>query len=152
VLKLFQIMPATFAVFGQKDYQQSLVVSAMVRDLEVPISLDIVETVREPDGLAMSSRNRYLDGDQRVRSLRLHQALTAAKELFQGGERQCIRLEAAMLDALRFGQPDGVDRVDYAVVVDADSLQPITEIKDRAVALVAARVGKTRLIDNVVLR
>ncbi|MGV3486502.1 MAG: pantoate--beta-alanine ligase [Planctomycetaceae bacterium] len=152
VLKLFQIIPATFAVFGQKDYQQSLVVSAMVRDLEVPISLDIVETVREPDGLAMSSRNRYLDANQRSRSLRLSQALTAAKELFRGGERQCIRLEAAMLDALRFGQPDGVDKVDYAVVVEADSLQPITEIEDRAVALVAARIGKTRLIDNVVLR
>lgn len=151
VLKLFQIIPASVAVFGQKDYQQSLVVAAMVRDLEIPISLDIVQTVREPDGMAMSSRNRYLDPGQRTRALRLSQALAAAQHQFQCGQRECVHLQAAMLDVLAAGQPDGVEGVDYAVVVDPQSLEPLTRIEGRAIALVAARIGPTRLIDNQIL-
>jgi pantoate--beta-alanine ligase len=151
VLKLFQIIPAAVAVFGQKDYQQSLVVAAMVKDLDVAISLDVAQTVRETDGLAMSSRNRYLTTDQRRRALCLWQSLSRARELFNQGQRERCQLEAAMIEALKAGRPNGVDRVEYAVVVDPQTLLPMNTIDARAVALVAAKVGTTRLIDNLIL-
>ncbi len=151
VLKLFQIIPAAVAVFGQKDYQQSLVIAAMVKDLNLPIEIEIVETVRESDGLAMSSRNRYLSIEQRTAALRLSQSLTAAKSLFSQGVRQRARLEAAMIEALKVGQPNGVDQLDYAVVVHPQTLHPLTTLEDQAIALIAARVGSTRLIDNLAL-
>jgi len=155
VLKLFQTIPATVAVFGQKDFQQALVVQAMVRDLDIPIHIDVAPTIREPDGLAMSSRNRYLSTEQRARSLCLSRALDACSQLAQENERSLASLESAMLDQLRPGQPDGADHVDYAVVVDRRTLHPVQQsISWQAsdlVALIAARLGSTRLIDNRLL-
>ena len=151
VMKLFQIIPASVAVFGQKDYQQSLVVAAMVQDLNVPILLVVAETVREPDGLAMSSRNRYLSVDERARAICLSRALNAARASFDSGERNVAMIESAMMRELRVGKSDGVDQVDYAVVRDHETLEPLETIRDSAVALVAARIGATRLIDNVIL-
>ncbi|MDA8744506.1 pantoate--beta-alanine ligase [Rubripirellula amarantea] len=143
VLKLFHAVPADVAVFGRKDYQQFKVIEAMVRDLNVAIELVAGETVRESDGLAMSSRNRYLSSDDRVRALSLSRALSIAHEAYRQGERSTAALEALMSEELR-----GVDSVDYASVVDADTLQRYDIVPPKAVALIAARVGGARLIDN----
>ena len=151
VLKLFQIIPASIAVFGQKDYQQSLVVAAMINDLNVPLTIVVAATVREPDGLAMSSRNRYLSNDERARALCISRALNKAQGLFDLGERNVATIEASMLHELRVGKSDGVESVDYAVITDHETLQPLESITDSAVALVAARIGTTRLIDNMII-
>lgn len=148
VLKLFQLLPAHVAYFGRKDYQQVAVIAAMVRDLGVPIRIEACETVREPDGLAMSSRNRYLSNTERQRSLALHRALSAIQNQLDAGQRNTESLTAIMRKELESGP---VDSIDYAVIVDCDSLEPISTIHDRAVALIAARLGNTRLIDNRIL-
>lgn len=152
VLKLFQILPATHAFFGQKDFQQLRVIEAMVRDLNVDIEIVGCPIVREPDGLALSSRNRYLDTDQRRRALRLSMALQKTGEAFAAGERDTASLEQKLHDLLTTGgRSEGVDSVDYARVVDSQTLEPIDSVRSQAVALVAARVGSTRLIDNLIL-
>lgn len=156
VLKLFNILPAHVAVFGQKDYQQARVIADMAADLDVPIALEIVPTVRQPDGLALSSRNRYLSADERGRALGLAAALQHAAQQHAQGQRDAAQLEAGMQAILRDA---GVDRIDYAAVVDPVTLQPFTQpISDAgpatepvAVALIAAHVGRTRLIDNRLL-
>ncbi|MGB7343940.1 MAG: pantoate--beta-alanine ligase [Pirellulaceae bacterium] len=152
VLKLFQIIPATHAFFGRKDYQQFKVIEAMVRDFNVGIKLVAGETIREPDGLALSSRNRYLSDSDRQRALLLSAALCTAQKLVQMGERDADVLQAAMQRCLsgENGQ-GGVDRIDYAVVVNSQTLLPINKITSDAVALIAAMVGQTRLIDNQTL-
>ncbi len=148
VLKLFQIVPAHVAIFGQKDFQQACVIQAMVRDLDLAITLDIMPTVREAGGLAMSSRNRYLTETERGRALSINQSLTAAANLYSSGQRQVRALEAVMHEKLAIGSPGGVDSIDYACVVNAETLLPIETVDDSAAALIAARVGNTRLIDN----
>jgi pantoate--beta-alanine ligase len=151
VLKLFNIVPASVAVFGQKDYQQCLVIGAMTRDLALPIELEIAPTIRESDGLAMSSRNRYLSSEQRLVALCLSKALRAAQISFAMGERNAKALESVMHQELRPGQPGGVDRLDYAVVANRDNLEQTEQVDEYSVALIAARVGNTRLIDNMLL-
>lgn len=152
VLKLFNILPATHAFFGQKDYQQLRVIQDMVRDLDVEIEVVACPIIRDPDGMAMSSRNRYLSEAERSRGLRLSQALAAAQDLFQGGERSVKTLENVLHESLLADGPEnGVDSIDYATVVDATTLAPIERIDNDAVALIAARVGQTRLIDNRLL-
>lgn len=146
VMKLFQIIPADAAFFGQKDFQQLRVIEHMVRDLNVPIEIVSCEIVREQDGLAMSSRNRYLDAQQRSTALSLSAALNQAALLVRDGETCVETLQAAMQTQL-----SACDCVDYAVVVDADTLHPIPNLTRRAVALIAAHVGNTRLIDNRIL-
>ncbi|GIW97644.1 MAG: pantothenate synthetase [Pirellulaceae bacterium] len=148
VLKLFHIIPATAAYFGRKDYQQLLVIRRMVEDLNVPIRIVDCPTVREADGLAMSSRNRYLSPQQRQAALCLWKALNAARERLASGEREGAALQRHMLDVL---YDQGADRVDYAVVADPDTLEPLQEVDRTAIALIAAHVGKTRLIDNLLL-
>jgi len=148
VLKLFQILPATISYFGQKDYQQLAVIRHMVEDLNVPIRVEGCETIREADGLAMSSRNRYLTADQRRSALSLWKALNCARALLDEGVRSIERLEQAMERTL---YDAGADHVEYARVVDADSLATLSELNVPAVALIAARVGTTRLIDNLLL-
>ncbi|PAY18602.1 pantoate--beta-alanine ligase [Rhodopirellula sp. SM50] len=149
VLKLFHILPTTHAFFGQKDYQQLCVIRAMVRDLNVPIEIVACPTVRETDGLAMSSRNRYLNAEQRIRALRLFAALDAAEHAVHDGQRDAAEIERVMQATLLADGPEqGVDSIDYAKLVDAQTLQPIQQLDDRAVALIAAKVGSTRLIDN----
>ena len=151
VLKLFQILPATHAFFGQKDYQQLKVIEAMTRDLDVGIEIVACETVRERDGLALSSRNRYLSAAERNRSLSLSRSLERVAELARDGEQEIERLQAAMRQQLIGGETPGVDKIDYAVVVDATTLAPLTRLDRPAVALIAAFVGQTRLIDNRLL-
>lgn len=149
VLKLFQMIPASHAFFGQKDFQQWRVIEAMVRDLNVCIEVVGCPIVREPDGLAMSSRNRYLTTEQRTRALRLSQSLEVAAGQLASGETKTQRIEAAMNQTL-LGS-GGVDSVDYAKVVDAYTLQDTDVVDGPVVALVAAMLGKTRLIDNRLL-
>ncbi|MCA9104862.1 MAG: pantoate--beta-alanine ligase [Planctomycetales bacterium] len=148
VLKLLNIVPADVAVFGAKDYQQAMVVRHMVRDLAVGTRIDVRPTIREPDGLAMSSRNTYLSADERTRALALSQALLACVSAAEQGECNRERLEAAMHRVLA----PACDSIDYAVVVDADSLECRDVVESESVALIAARIGSTRLIDNRVFR
>jgi len=154
VLKLFQILPANVAVFGQKDFQQAKVIQAMVDDLNVDVQIVLGGIVREPDGLAMSSRNRYLDDHQRRSALRLSQALEQASQCIASGETSVAQIESRMMEALLSSTGDGapVDQVDYATLRNADTLLPIERYcENSTVALIAARVGATRLIDNRLL-
>jgi pantoate--beta-alanine ligase len=136
------------AYFGRKDYQQLQVIRQMARDLDFPLEIVPCDTVREPDGLAMSSRNRYLSPGERQSALALSRSLTAAHEAFTGGERGAASLAETARDVLR--QEPGVE-TDYVYLVDAETLLPIQRVQQPAVLLIAARVGTTRLIDNTVL-
>ena len=145
VMKLFQIAPADTAYFGQKDYQQQLVIRRMCRDLNVPIEIVTCPTVREADGLAISSRNCHLDVDQRCRAALISQALrTGVERLEQGTPPESVR--ERMLELLS-EEPDVA--VDYATVADPETLEPADSLQSRLVLLVAARIGGTRLIDNM---
>ena len=146
VAKLFNIVQPDRAAFGQKDFQQLAVMTRMVRDLCYPIEIIPVPTVRESDGLALSSRNRYLNPAERAQAARLWQALNTAKDLFASGERQAATLQAALVSALQLGPSI---RIDYAEIVGAETLEPVREAKSGAVALIAAYLGQTRLIDNL---
>jgi pantoate--beta-alanine ligase len=145
VLKLFQAVPADAAFFGQKDYQQSVVIRRMVQDLNVPIEIRVMPTVREPDGLAMSSRNVYLSPEERQRALALSRSLHLIEQLAEQGERDAVALRQRMVATL---EASGVDRIDYATIVDPETLVELNELTGPAVALIAAHVGGTRLIDN----
>lgn len=146
VLKLFNLIPADVSFFGQKDYQQSLVLRRMVADLDLPIEIRVCPTVREDDGLAMSSRNSYLSPDQREQALALSRALTTAQQLHATGEKDASLIIAGMRKILTDA---GIDRIDYVTLANPETLQPITTLNQPAIALVAARVGPTRLIDNM---
>lgn len=145
VLKLFMMVPAHIAFFGRKDYQQVAVIRGMVEDLNLPIRIETCETIREPDGLAMSSRNRYLTADERQRALSLSRALCTAREMIACGERDVTKIETAMNEVLLTAP---VDKIDYAKIVHADTLEPLSQAESPAVAILAARLGSTRLIDN----
>lgn len=147
VAKLFNIVQPDVAVFGQKDVQQCTLVRALVRDLDFPVELIIAPTVRERDGLAMSSRNSYLSPSDRQRALALSRALHAIVRAHQAGESATAALIArgrAILDA-RSLPPD------YLAIVDAETLEPRVSAAPGDLAIVAARVGTTRLIDNAIL-
>jgi pantoate--beta-alanine ligase len=146
VSKLFNIVQPDVAVFGQKDFQQAALVRALVRDLDFPLRVIVAPTTRERDGLAMSSRNTYLAPDERTRALALSRALRAACAAFAGGERDAGRVRAAALAEIG----DGV-AVDYFGLADPDTLEPVDACVAETVAMVAARVGRTRLIDNAIL-
>lgn len=148
VAKLFNIVQPEVAVFGQKDFQQLKIVERMVRDLCYRIEVVTTPTVREPDGLALSSRNEYLTGEERAQATVLWKALQIAQQMFNEGERNAHRLETAMLRAVQLAP---AARLDYAEVADAETLEPATEVKRGNVALLAARIGSTRLIDNLIL-
>jgi len=148
VLKLFHLVPADRAYFGQKDYQQLLVIRHMVRDLAVPVEIVPCPIVREADGLAMSSRNRYLSPHQRQQARALSRALDAAERLVKSGERDARRIVGQMRDALAGA---GMERIDYVVLADPESLVEKSSLDGPAVALIAAHVGNTRLIDNRLL-
>lgn len=152
VLKLFHILPATIAYFGQKDYQQCKVIQHMVDELNVPVRVQICPTVREDDGLAMSSRNRYLSAGERQRALCLWRALELARRLYQqqwqAGSLDIAGIEQQMHDEL---QASGADRIDYARIVDRETLDVPQGQHAQLVAIIAALVGSTRLIDNLLL-
>jgi len=147
VAKLFNIVQPDLAFFGQKDLQQIAVIRRMIRDLNMPVDIVAAPTMREPDGLAMSSRNSYLSPEDRKRALCLHMGLTAASEAFQKGERR-----VSTLVGLARKHVASADEVQYCELVDAYTMESLDGEVTRTSALcVAAIVGKTRLIDNVVL-
>jgi pantoate--beta-alanine ligase len=148
VTKLFHIVRPHAAYFGQKDAQQCIVLRRMVEDLNFDLALRALPTVREPDGLALSSRNAYLSAEERPKALALHRALAEARRLFEAGERR----SAAILEAMdRIFAAVPALRVEYRQIVDLETLRDLDRIEDRALAAVAARLGGTRLIDNTVL-
>jgi pantoate--beta-alanine ligase len=148
VVKLFQIVPAHFACFGQKDYQQLQVIKRMVADLAIPMEIIGCPTVREPDGLAMSSRNRYLSAAERQQALSLSRALSEANQIVRRGERNAKKIASAMKETLLEA---GIQKIDYATVAHPDTLSELGTIDQSAIALIAAHVGTTRLIDNQLL-
>ena len=148
VVKLFNIIAPDFAFFGQKDVQQTCVVRQLVRDLNIPVEIIVGPTVREPDGLALSSRNIYLDPVQRAEARSLFQGLRAAQTAFTSGERDAAALRA--LAATPVQETHGV--IDYVSVADPDSLAELDLIgPSGAILSLAARFGATRLLDNVLL-
>jgi pantoate--beta-alanine ligase len=148
VLKLFNLTAADVAFFGRKDYQQSLVIRRIVADLDVPIEIRVCPTVRDTDGLALSSRNVYLSPAERKQALALSQSLRLAAGLVQKGERDAGKILEHMRAHLLAAAPI---KLDYVALVDPDTLEPVTDVRPGTVALVAARVGATRLIDNEIL-
>ena len=148
VTKLFHIIEPDAAFFGQKDAVQIAILRRMVRDLNFPVEIVVCPIVREPDGLAMSSRNAYLDSQQRKQALVLHRALMKAKKLADDGERNAAKLLAAAREELS-SEPQV--RLDYLEIVDPDSLDPVENVFPGTFIVVAALVGTTRLIDNVML-
>jgi pantoate--beta-alanine ligase len=148
VTKLFSIVGPCHAYFGRKDFQQLAVVTRMVHDLNLPVTVVGCPLVREADGLAMSSRNAYLTADERAVAPTLHAALTEAAEMVQGGARD----PEAVRDAVtrRVGREPRFD-LEYVELRDADSLEPVTDLDGSFVVALAARLGRARLIDNVVI-
>ncbi len=149
VLKLLNLTRADEAFFGQKDYQQAAVIRAMVRDLNVPCNINVLPTVREPDGLAMSSRNAYLSPADRQRALALHRSLEVAEEMVSQGETSRDHVLQSMRQEF---EKERIDDIDYIELADPDTLAPMETICTPVVALLAARVGQTRLIDNRVIQ
>ena len=148
VAKLFNIIQPTRAYFGQKDAQQAIVIKKMVADLNMNLEIVTVPTVREPDGLAMSSRNTYLNPQQRQAAVVLYQALTLAQQLYAKGEKNAELLRQQMR-ALIQKQP--LAAIDYVSVADAETLDELDTVRSPALVSLAVRIGKTRLIDNIVL-
>jgi pantoate--beta-alanine ligase len=148
VLKLFHIVQPDIAYFGQKDYQQARIIQRMVSDLNLPVQLRICPIVREPDGLALSSRNRYLDPNQRKHATVLHRALQEARRLIESGERRAAVVQRVMES--RVGEAPGAV-LDYAAIVDAASLRPVDPLQSRVLIALAVRFGTTRLIDNEII-
>jgi pantoate--beta-alanine ligase len=148
VAKLFHIIEPAAAFFGQKDAVQLAIIRRMVRDLNFPVEILACPIVREPDGLAMSSRNAYLSRDERVYALVLHEALLQVERRFQAGERTAAALISAAKDV--FAREPHV-LLDYCEIVDPDTLDPVDRISRPSLAAAAAYVGSTRLIDNLLL-
>ena len=148
VAKLFNLVQPDIAVFGQKDIQQVTLVRKMVDDLDFPLRMVVAPTVREADGLALSSRNIYLDAGARKQALGLSRALAAAEAAFAAGQRDATSLEARIRDVLE--QHPGLDP-DYIAIVDPERLQPVAQAVSGTIVALAARVGGTRLIDNIIL-
>ncbi len=147
VLKLFNLAPADRAYFGQKDYQQTVVVRRMVADLNVPIEVVVCPTVREDDGLAMSSRNAYLTPQQRPAALSLWRSLCLAEELVASGERSCVKI----LGEMRQRMTDAGAEVQYAAALKPGTVDEVAQVTGPTVFAVAAQVGQTRLIDNAMI-
>jgi pantoate--beta-alanine ligase len=148
VAKLINLVQPSYIYMGQKDAQQCVVVKAMVRDLDMTVQVVVCPTVREGDGLAMSSRNMYLTPEQRIHAPALYRGLRAAEMIFGEGERRAIALRAAVLAEI-----DTVTRfeMDYISVADAHSLEEVETVRGPAIISLAARLGSTRLIDNVIV-
>lgn len=147
--KLFNIIGPDLAFFGTKDYQQLKVIHKMVRDLNMQVRIVPIETVREPDGLARSSRNAFLSPDERKAALVLSRSLLAAREAYDNGERMAHAIQALTESLIKAEQ---LADIDYVAVVDADTLQPIDRLDHPAVVLLAVKIGATRLIDNILLK
>ena len=148
VLKLLEIVQPQKAFFGRKDAQQARLIQQMARDLHLDTEIVVCPIVREADGLAMSSRNAYLDPEARRGATVLHRALDGARRAIERGERDALRLTAAMREVIR---AEPMIEPDYVELVDAETLDPVTRLRGACLALLAARVGTTRLIDNLLI-
>jgi pantoate--beta-alanine ligase len=148
VAKLFNILQPDRAYFGQKDAQQTVVIRRMVQDLNIPVEIVICPTVREPDGLAMSSRNTYLNPEERRAATVLFRALQAAKVRYEAGERDAERLREAMREVIR---AEPLARIDYVSVAHPETLQELERVEGPALLSLAVYIGTTRLIDNLML-
>jgi pantoate--beta-alanine ligase len=148
VLKLLSIVGPDMAFFGQKDAQQAVIIKKMVRDLNLPVSVQVLPTVREKDGLALSSRNVYLSKDQRKAALCLVKSLRKADSMINTGERNSSFLKREMK---RLIDTESLARLDYVEVVDSENLVPLDKIKDDALILLAVYFGKVRLLDNLIV-
>jgi len=147
VTKLFNIVQADIAYFGQKDAQQARVIERLVRDLDIPVRIEICPTIREPDGLALSSRNAQLSPDERTRALAISRALQAAEAAVAAGERDA---EEVARTARALMTSDGVEP-EYLELVSTDTLAPVRMIDDSVLVVIAAQIGATRLIDNQIM-
>jgi pantoate--beta-alanine ligase len=148
VTKLFNMVGPDVAYFGQKDAQQALVIRRLVRDLDMPVRIEVCPTVREPDGLALSSRNAHLSPDNRARATALHRSLAAVQEAVAAGERDAATLRTRALAELASAQIEP----DYFELVSTDTLEPVRRIDRDFLVVLAAHVGGTRLIDNQLIR
>jgi len=147
VTKLFNMVQPTTAYFGQKDAQQALVIQRLVRDLNIPVMIEICPTIREPDGLAMSSRNALLSPDERARALAISRALKTAEAAVAAGEHDAAKVAGVAREELT---ADGVEP-EYLELVSSRSLAPVRVIDEEVLVVVAARIGATRLIDNQIM-
>jgi pantoate--beta-alanine ligase len=148
VNKLFNIIKPHKAFFGQKDYQQSVVIKRMVKDLNMDIDIIVLPTVRGPDGLAMSSRNSYLSEEERKVSPVLYKSLTIASGMIREGERNARKILSAIK---RMIEKEPLVSIDYIAMTDSETLEDIDEIKGKTLIALAVRIGKTRLIDNILI-
>ncbi len=148
VAKLFNIVQPTRAYFGQKDAQQAIVIKKMVADLNMSLEIITLPTVREPDGLAMSSRNSYLNAEERQAATVLYRSLMMAKSLYEQGEKDAPKLRNEMVKLIR---KEPLATIDYISIADPETLDELEEIIPPAFVSLAVKIGKTRLIDNVVL-
>ncbi len=146
--KLFNVVEPDFSYFGQKDYQQALIVKRLVSNLNFKIKIKILPIIREPDGLALSSRNFYLNQNQRKDSLCLHQALTEAKRVIDAGQRRSSKVKNRIKNIVKSRK---TTKIDYIEIVNADNLREIKEIKGKILIALAVFIGRTRLIDNIIL-
>jgi pantoate--beta-alanine ligase len=147
--KLFNIVSPTKAYFGQKDAQQCVVIKRMVTDLNMNLDIVIVPTVREPDGLAMSSRNTYLKPDERKSAVVLSKSLNLARKMWSKGEHDAQRIRSAMRELIQ--SEHLVERIDYISIADMETLEELDEVKAPAVVSLAVKIGKPRLLDNTIL-
>lgn len=145
VSKVFNIVTPDRAYFGQKDAQQLAVIRRMVRDLNFDIEIVGCPIVREPDGLALSSRNTYLNTEERKAALVLSQALKLGKDMMESGETDAVRIRKAMVEHI---EKEPLARIDYVEIVDADSLESVQKIENKVLTAMAVYIGNTRLIDN----
>ncbi len=148
VLKLFNLILPTNAYFGQKDFQQSVVIKQMVKDLNLPIKINVVPTLRDHDGLALSSRNIFLSSQERSLALNLYQSLLLGKKLILAGNKNVQMIKSEMN---KFLQKNKLIHLDYIEICNPDNLDTVKVIPKKAVILIAAKVGKTRLIDNILI-
>ncbi|MBU4343730.1 MAG: pantoate--beta-alanine ligase [Candidatus Omnitrophica bacterium] len=148
VVKLFNIIKPGIAYFGQKDAQQAILIKKMVHDLNMDVKIKIMPIIREKDGLAMSSRNKYLSSQERKKALSLNRSLESAKDLYKKGERDSYKIIKKMQGMIP--QNNGT-KIDYIDVVDIEDLKSVKRISGKTLVALAVKVGKTRLIDNTIL-
>ncbi|HLB05382.1 MAG TPA: pantoate--beta-alanine ligase, partial [Thermodesulfobacteriota bacterium] len=149
VMKLFNIVRPDYAIFGEKDFQQLVTIKRLVKDLNMDVNVIGMPIVREADGLAMSSRNSYLSKEERRAALNIYRALRAAKEVFDEGERSASVL---LNEAKRVIEIEPIVVLDYIKLVDVETMEDLERVEDEALLAAAVRIGKTRLIDNIILR
>jgi pantoate--beta-alanine ligase len=149
VCKLFNIVKPDIAVFGQKDAQQAIIIKRMVKDLNLDVSIKVGKTIREHDGLAMSSRNIYLTKQQRKEAVILHQALQESRRLVKNGERSAMKVEKNMRKIITSKK---TARLDYIHIVSTEDLNPVKQLRGQVLIAVACFFGKARLIDNTIIR